>query len=473
MTPVRRTRSKGKELDGYAGVAAQAAAVRSGSVSAVDLLDGTLARIEAAQPALNAFRLVIADEARAAARRVDQVVAAGRTGELGPLAGVPVAVKDNAAVAGHPALLGTGSQEPVAADDDEFVRKLRGAGAIIVGLTQMPELALWAATESRWQGVTRNPWDLDRAPGGSSGGSGAAVAAGLVAAAHATDGLGSIRIPASACGLVGLKPTHGWLPSTGTDEDHWLGMSHSGFLTRTVADTAWCIDAMLPEAGLTGALAGELPSLRIAVSAKPSSPVKVDPEIRAGLDRTARILSDLGHQISRRDPVWGNSLGVANTARYLAGMSIERARLANPHAVEPRTREMAAIGGLIPNSARRWARKTGKAFGARMAGFFAAHDVLLTPTMPVLPVRAGELNRRSLPATIALMLPCAAFTGPWNGCGFPAMSVPAAVTPGGLPIGMQLIGPPGSEARLLQLAGALEQACGWAARRPVTVPAEG
>ena len=339
-----------------------------------------------------------------------------------------------------------------------------------VGLTQLPELALWAATESRWHGVTRNPWDPDRAPGGSSGGSAAAVAARVVAVAHATDGLGPIRIPASACGLVGLKPTHGLVPMTGGDPEHWLGMSHAGFLTRSVADTAAVLDAVLPRSSLP-ATAAEPPAhpLRVAVSCRPWIPVRIDPEVSSGLDHTIGLLRELGHRIRRADPPYGAALSNAASVRYLAGLAEDRAALADPGAVERRTRWLAAVGGAIPQSGRRWARQVGDEFGRRMLGFFGDADVLLTPTVPRLPARAGELFRRGLPGTLRLMLPYAAFTGPWNACGFPALNIPSATTPGGLPIGMQLVAPPGHEALLLSLAGQLESVVEWTARRPLPV----
>ncbi len=228
----------------YAGVAGQARMLADGRLTAVDLVDLLLRRIDRLQPSLNAFRVVLGDEARRGAAAADE---ARRGGDTRPLLGVPVAVKDNVPVAGQAALIGTGSPEVVATQDDELIRRLRAAGMVVLGLTHLPELALWAATESAHHGVTRNPWDHRLAPGGSSGGSAAAVAAGLVPVATATDGLGSIRLPASACGLVGLKPTHGTVP-LGPDPDHWAGLSHAGVLTRSVGDTALVLDAVVAPA---------------------------------------------------------------------------------------------------------------------------------------------------------------------------------------------------------------------------------
>jgi amidase len=192
------------EAIAYAGVVGQAELLRDGALTSLELVNLLLDRVARFEPRLNAFRLVLADQARADAAAAD---AARRAGDTRPLLGVPIALKDNIALAGTSSMYGTGSPEPVAHEDDELTRRIRDAGMVVLGKTHLPELAMWACTESQHHGVTRNPWSLQHTPGGSSGGSAAAVAAGLVPAAHATDGLGSIRIPASCAGLVGLKPT--------------------------------------------------------------------------------------------------------------------------------------------------------------------------------------------------------------------------------------------------------------------------
>lgn len=452
------TGTQAAELGAFPGIDRIRDALRSGDLTAAAVVEQTLLRIERAQPHLNAFRTTLADSARARAATI-------AAGDGRPLAGVPVALKDNAALAGEAALCGTGSPEPPADHDDELVTRLTSAGAIPVGLTQLPEFALWAVTESRWHGVTRNPWDLSRSPGGSSGGSAAAVAAGLVPLAHATDGLGSIRIPASSCGLVGLKPTHGLVPMTGPDLDHWLGMSHAGFLTRSVKDTALALDAVLPGSSYAAGLADRSP-LRLAISRRPWAPVMLDPDVEAGLALATGVLADLGHRVQRRDPPYGQKLSTSATVRYLAGLTEDRHRLADPNRVERRSRQLARMGAAIPAPVRRWAREEGRRFGERMTRFFDDVDVLVTPTVPVLPARAGTLVDRGMAATVPRMLPYAGFTGPWNACGFPAVSVPAATTPAGLPVGVQLVGPPGSDHRLLTLAAALESELDWTARRP-------
>jgi amidase len=443
----------------YAGVIGQADLLRDGALTSVELVDVLLDRIARFEPRLNAFRLVLAEQARAAAAAADD---ARRGGDTRPLLGVPIAVKDNIALAGTASLAGTGSPEPIATTDDELVRRIRDAGMVIIGKTQMPELAMWAATESRHHGISRNPWELDRVPGGSSGGSGAAVAAGLVPAAHATDGLGSIRIPASCCGLVGLKPTHDLLPIA----PHWHGMSHAGFVTRSVRDTAMLLDVLSEGAPrLVDAVSAPRSQLRIAVSAKPVSPTRVHPEVASVHHRVAAMLRDLGHTTIDRDPRYGGALGVANSLRYLGGVGDEQTALADPSATERRTRVLARLGRRIPGRGIAWARGVGDDFGARMAAFFDDVDLLLTPTMPILPRRAGELSRRGTVRTLGFMLPCAAYTGAWNAAGLPAMSLPGGTTSSGLPIGVQLVGPSGGEDLLLGVAADLEATLGWTDRR--------
>lgn len=444
----------------YAGVLGQAELLRSGQLTAVELVETLLGRIARLDPRIRAFRVVLTDEAREAAAAAD---AARSSGDGRPLLGVPIAVKDNVAVVGHAALLGTGSPEPIATSDAELISRLRAAGLIIIGITHLPELALWAATESATHGITRNPWDPRRVPGGSSGGSAAAVAAGMVAGAHATDGLGSIRIPASCCGLVGLKPTHGFVPAA----DHWHGLSHAGFVTRSVVDTAALLDAVTENsASLHEAVAASPPRpLTVAISLAAATPARPVVEVRRAVERTATILRELGHHVVERDPTYRSSLGVSNTVRYLAGLAKDVSALADPHATETRTRALARLGSAIPPRAVAWARATGAQFGSEMAEFFRDVDALVMPTMPVLPRMAGCLAERGTIRTAAHMMPCAAYTGPWNAAGLPAMNLPVGTTASGLPVGVQVVGPAGSESTLLSVAASVEAVAGWLNRR--------
>src|SRR5688500_11608172 len=259
----------------FAGVVRQAELIRSGEVSSRELVELYLERIERLDPELNAFRKVMAERALVDAQQAD-----GRrgAGDERPLLGVPIAVKDSEDVAGELTTWGTAAHGGPAQRDNDLVARLRAAGAVILGKTNLPELAIMGATEGPAFGVTRNPWDTDRTPGGSSGGSGAAVAAGLCAAASGSDGAGSIRIPAANCGLVGLKPQRDRIslaPLTG----HWYGLSAAGFLTRTVADTALLLDvaAARPSAPSYAEEASRDPGrLRVALSVKPPAPGPVD-----------------------------------------------------------------------------------------------------------------------------------------------------------------------------------------------------
>src|SRR5918998_4366788 len=229
----------------FAGIARQAELIRAGEVSSRELVELYLERIERIDPQLNSFRVVLAERALADADQADSRRAAG---DERPLLGVPIAIKDGVDVAGEVTTNGTAAHGPPAAQDAEQVRRLRAAGCVVLGKTTLPELAIMGTTEGPAFGVTRNPWNTDRTPGGSSGGSGAAVAAGLCAAATASDGAGSIRIPAACCGLVGLKPQRDRV-SLGALAGHWHGLSVAGFVTRTVEDTALLLDVAAQRKG--------------------------------------------------------------------------------------------------------------------------------------------------------------------------------------------------------------------------------
>src|SRR5215217_7795579 len=280
-----------------------AAAVKAGRVSPTEVLEEHLERIAALDGRLGAFQLVRAEAVRAEARALE-----GRDdlGEL-PLAGVPVAVKDIVDLAGCPTRNGSAatSPEPAAADDD-LVRRLRAAGALLIGKTRVPELCLWPFTESEAFGVSRNPWGLEHTPGGSSGGSAAAVASAMVPVALATDGGGSIRMPASNCGLLGIKPGPGVVPFPANGVSTWSQMSEFGPLATTVADLGLALDVLAGGGGYRAVAPPDRP-LRVGVSAKPGAvAVKVDPEVRAAMDATAEALATAGHRVETVDPPWRN-----------------------------------------------------------------------------------------------------------------------------------------------------------------------
>ena len=438
----------------YAGVLGQRALLRERRLTAVELLDLCLARIDRLDPALNAFRTVFRDRARAEAAAADAALARG---DDRPLLGVPVAVKDNVAVAGHAPAMGTGSPEPVAVRDAEQVRRLREAGAVVVGTTHLPELALWPFTESATWGATCNPWSRGHTTGGSSGGSAAAVAAGMVAAATASDGGGSIRIPAVACGLVGLKPQVGRVALEG---EHWLGLSAAGCLTRTVADQALVLSVM--SGGAIGAAPSSPGPLRIAWSTKGAVPTPVSPAVLDALTRTLEVLRDGGHTVERADPDH-RQVFPSFVVRYGRGASSDLVRLVDPQATEPRTRAVAAVGRALPDSLVARARAWGAEAAARHATLPGGADVLVTPVTPLPAARVGALTGLR---TLALAGRVTPFTVPWNVTGQPAMAVPAGFTDDGLPLGVQLVARPGEEDLLLALAAQFEAATSFADRRP-------
>jgi amidase len=292
----------------FAGIASQADMVRRGEVSSRELTDLSLDRIIRLDPRLNAFRVVLADRAIEEAERADERRAAG---EDAPLLGVPVAVKDNVDVAGEVTTHGTNAYGGAAINDSEVVRRLREAGAVIVGKTMLPELAIWPFTESAAWGATRNPWDPARSTGGSSGGAAAAVASGMVGVAHASDGGGSIRIPAACCGLFGLKAQRGRV-SLMPDAEHWYGLSVFGCVSRTVLDSAIFYDVVRghvegdahtapePQTSFTDAARTPPGKLRIAFTTKPIQPGPVAEEVKQAVHETADLLRSLGHDVRER-----------------------------------------------------------------------------------------------------------------------------------------------------------------------------
>jgi amidase len=434
----------------FAGVNGQLEALRAGEVSSADLLELSLSRIERYDPQLLAFRTLFDESAHEEARLADKARAEG---DERPLLGLPIAVKDSMAVAGHSTSHGTGSHEPPATENSELVRRLREAGAVIVGTTKLPELALWPFTESETFGTTRNPWDLSRTPGGSSGGSAAAVAAGLIPAALASDGGGSIRIPAACCGLVGLKPTRR-LVRLGAIE-HWHGLSVGGCVTRSIADTVTLLNVLqdVPLAVTTPT------RLRIAWSLKTPTPATVDPVVKAALHRVVGRLHDLGHDVVHADPDYA---GVQESfvVRYTTGAADDLEGLSDPHAVESRTAAVARIGRLLRGRPLARAMRLGDEAARRMTHLPGGADVLITPTLAGLPQPAESLQGVR---TLALAGRRAPFTPTWNVTGQPALSIPAGFSAEGLPLAVQLIGSHYSESLLLSVGAQLEN---WLDARP-------
>ncbi|MEU1530139.1 amidase [Streptomyces fagopyri] len=460
--------------DRAAGLAECARALAAGEVSSRELVERALARIEATQPSLNAFRLVRAEAALAEADAADRELAAGHRR---PLLGVPVAVKDDMDVAGEPTAFGCRGVFPPEARDGEAVRRLRAAGAIVVGKTNTCELGQWPFTEGPAFGATRNPWHADHTPGGSSGGSAAAVAAGLVPAALGSDGAGSVRIPASWTHLIGIKPQRGRI-STWPRPESFQGITVNGTLARSVADAALLLDAASgnhdgdlhrpPVLRVSDAVGREPGRLRIALSLKPpftAVPARLDPVVRAKVVALAERIAALGHTVEEAEPRYGR-IGLTFVPRATAGIA-ERVRDApHPHLLDPRTREAARLGRLLAGAPLRVARRAEATLHRRIGALFDTYDVLLAPTTAAPPPRVGSMANMSGLDTDRAMIAACPYAWPWNILGWPGVNVPAGFVGEGLPVGAQLLGPAHSEPLLVSLASQLEDDQRWHERWP-------
>lgn len=460
----------------YAGIARQAELIAAGEISSRELVELYLARIARHDSVLNSFRVVFGERALLEADQADSRRAAG-AGR--PLLGVPIAVKDDIDVAGETTAHGTDAKETPASADAEVVRRLREAGAVILGKTNVPEMTLWPFTETATFGVTRNPWDLQRTPGGSSGGSAAAVAAGLVGAALGSDGAGSIRIPAAWTGLLGLKPQRGRV-SMGPRPRAWHGMSVNGVLSRRVADTALFHDVAsgsaagdldrppAPETSFAQAAATAPGKLRIAFSSKFPGVVlaKLDDRAARALTDTVELLRSLGHELQERDPDYGNDAIPSVLVRYLAGAHEDVSRLERPERLEARTRTMARLGGLLSGRPLQWSMDSERAVGERINKVLEGFDFLITPAVGTLAPPVGALQGRGALWTLNTVAGWVPYNGVWNLTGQPAVSVPAGFSAEGLPLAVQIVSRPCEEGRLLALAAQLEAERPWADRLP-------
>jgi amidase len=447
----------------WAGADAQAVALRDGAVSAPDLLEAVLARLDAVNPTLNAFRVVYADAARAQAadaqRRLD-------AGERTPLLGVPVAIKDDLDVAGDVTAMGGRPQFEPAAEDAPAVARLRTAGAVLVGHTNTPDRCLWPFTETLSNGATRNPWHLDHTPGGSSGGSAAAVAAGVVGVATGSDGGGSVRIPANFCGLFGLKTTRDLIHMG--DEEHWHGLAGIGPLGRRVADAAAMLDVIADEpGGYRAAVDAEPGRLRIALSWRtPVGPAIIEKQRKQAVRDMADRLRGLGHAVVEAEPPLGVKPTPQFMTRYLRGVADDVAALPHPEWLEPRTRRIAALGRRVPDATLARARAAEAGLHESMAGFFGEFDAILQPGWTGRQPRIGRFHSAGASHTLGVVSQGIAFFPTWNVLGYPVAALPVGFDDVGLPMGVQVIGPALSEALLLSLAGQYERSYPWAGRRP-------
>ena len=372
-----------------------------------------------------------------------------------PLAGVPVVVKENIDVAGLPTLHGSAatSRTPAGADD-LLVGRLRAAGAIVIAKSHMPELAIWPVTESAICN-TRNPYDLTRTPGGSSGGSAAAVAARMATLAIGSDGGGSVRIPAACCGIFGVKTTPGLLPLPGGAPSHWYGLSVVGPLARCVDDAALMLDVM---AGTVRFRDPQPPAETLHVSVSWRHPllgVQVDDETRAAVQTVADTLRDAGHDVTAADPPYP-PVPTAFLRSWLAGIAEDADTLGLDVAkVEPRTRGLIASGRWVRR--RRLDRQARDSQAARrLTGWISQRDVLVVPVLAGPPPEVGRWWGQSWMQTMFSAGNWMGLNPPWNLAGCPAVAVPVTLSRLGMPIGVQLVGSPGSEARLLSVAKLLE-----------------
>jgi amidase len=460
----------------WAGLVEQVSLLAAGEVSSLGLVRAALERASATRRSLNAFALLREVAALDEAREADRC---RRAGDRRPLLGVPVAVKDDTDLVGTPTSFGCPGQVSTPGADAEITRRLREAGAVIIGKTTTPELGQWPFTESQAFGSTRNPWSLAHSPGGSSGGSAVAVSAGIVPAATGSDGAGSVRIPAAWTGLVGVKPTRGRV-SSWPDPDAFHGLTTHGVLARTVADAALLLDVIsgshpgdryrLPPSPETFVAAARPPQrrLRVALSlAIPYSGVssRLDPEIEAAVRRLGSSLAGAGHEVVEVDPHYG-LVGASFMPRSHAGLNEWRSRLDAPELVDGRTRRSWAYGALARGPLLRLALASEGWFARRLGSLWQDADVLLTPTTATPPLLVGACEGRSHAATDGIIASACPYAWPWNVVGWPALNVPAGLTCAGLPVGAQLVGPAGSEALLLGVAAELERVERWYLRRP-------
>jgi amidase len=456
-------------LDRAAGLAESARALAEGETTSRALVEEALARIEATQPSLNAFRIVRGQAALAEADAADRELAAG---VRAPLLGVPVAVKDDMDVAGEPTAFGCDGEFPPVTEDGEAVRRLRAAGAVIVGKTNTCEFGQWPFTEGPAFGATRNPWSSEHTPGGSSGGSAAAVAAGLVPAALGSDGAGSVRIPASWTHLVGIKPQRGRI-STWPLGESFQGITVNGTLARTVADAALLLDAASgnherdphrPAAINASEAVGREPGrLRVALALKPpftAVPARLQPEVRARVLELADKIAGSGHEVEEADPPYGQ-IGLTFVPRATAGIAERVAEAPFPALLDRRTRDAARLGRLLGGAPLRAARRAEAVLHRRIGRFFESYDVILAPTTAAPPPRIGAMLDLRGFATDRAMIAACPYAWPWNVLGWPGVNVPAGFVTGGLPVGAQLLGPAGSEPLLISLAAQLEAELRW------------
>jgi amidase len=460
-----------------------AAAVRAGEASARAVVAEHLDRIDELNPQLSAFVRVRADAALAEADGID-----GRADRASlPLAGVPVAVKDNIPVAGEPMRVGSAATPDTPQEADHpAVARLRAAGAVVVGLTNLPELSLYPFTDSAY-GITRNPWNPRRTAGGSSGGSAAAVASAMVPIALGNDGLGSIRIPAAVCGLFGIKPGPGVIPAQ-IGLDSWGGLAENGPLATTVADAALMFGVLAGTVPASTVPASTVPASTVSASTGPSlapprklhvclsvrapSPgVRVNRAFRAAVDACGDQLERLGHTVTDDDPPYPWWAPSAMIERWFATSVADARPLLSGPGLERRTRRHIRIGRRVlflhpPRDKQR------ERLRRKMAPFFERYDVLVMPALARPAPAARRWGKGTLTRSVTTALLFSPMAGTWNLAGMPAAAIPAGPPRRGMPVSVQLVAAEGGEELLLALAAQLEGDGGWPRHAPAYDPGQ-
>ncbi len=438
----------------------------SGELSARAVVEESLTRIEELNPRLNAFTVVLTEQALATADALDAARAAGEP--LGPLHGVPVGIKEELDVAGCVTTFGGRANSTPVTEDGEVVRRLRAAGAVIIGKTAMPEFGSFPFTESEHTGYTLNPWDESRSPGGSSGGSAVAVASGMVPVAIGGDGGGSIRVPSAFCGLFGLKAQRGRV-TTAPHPHLWWALGVVGPLTRTVADSALVYDVIrgstptdMFRAGggepFVPAAAREPGRLRVGWSVKvPTLGVRNHPQHVRAVRDTARLLGELGHDVREVDVRYPDPTA-AFVPQFFAGIRSEADEVERFDRLERRTRETYRLGAWVRPRVRDWALRRTEAYSARLNRVFADLDVLLTPVTAHRPPKLGMIMGKGTVRSSLNSMPTITYMVPWNLAGNPAAAVPCGIADDGLPLAVQLVGRTDDETTLFSLAAQLEEA---------------
>lgn len=466
---------------------ALAGLVRQKVVSPVEVIDAALARVEALDPTLHAFCELTADRARSRAR--EQSVALARGEDIGPLGGVPIAIKDLIATAGVPTRCGSPAYRDFVPDEDDIVvERVRAAGAISLGKTTVPEFGYSGVGHNPVSPTARNPWDPDLTPGGSSSGSGVAVATGMTPLALGSDGGGSIRIPAAHCGIYGFKASMGRVPAYPGCRDErypgissWESLEHIGPMTRTVEDAALLMSVLagpdprdrhsLPAGDVDwlAATTGGVADLRIAFSADWGY-LAVDPEVREIATRAAAVFAELGATVTHVDPGWEDpfeafwALVVADTdLTGMRAMVAEHGDQMSPHLVELLTQPWTAEQLTDGQTAR-------KRLVNHMWRFMTDYDLLLSPTLTVPPFPVGIQGPDLVDGHVVPDTAWLGFTSPINMTGQPAASLPAGFTAAGLPVGLQVVGAHLADATVLRASAAFEQAAPWSQLWPALVP---